>query len=154
MDTYGADALRWWLLRDPAPVGTPDYTDERLVACYNRDLANTLGNLASRAPAMVAKYRDGLLPEATAYAEAEVALQALLADTVATADEAILRLDFAGGIGAVKAFVDAGNLYVTEQAPWVLAKIRRLSPGRNQPQVTRPLPLLIRAWPLPSAFIT
>jgi methionyl-tRNA synthetase len=41
---------------------------------------------------------------------------------VATADEAILRLDFAGGIGAVKAFVDAVNLYVTEQAPWVLAK--------------------------------
>ena len=34
----------------------------------------------------------------------------------------MLRLDFAGGIGAVKAFVDAVNLYVTEQEPWVLAK--------------------------------
>src|SRR4051794_4304288 len=46
---YGADALRWWLLADPAPVGATDFTVERLVTAYNRDLANALGNLASRA---------------------------------------------------------------------------------------------------------
>jgi methionyl-tRNA synthetase len=71
---------------------------------------------------MVGKYFDGVLPEATAYGPAEAALQSLLAETVATADDAMLRLDFASGIGAVKSFVDAVNLYVTEQAPWVLAK--------------------------------
>jgi len=71
---------------------------------------------------MVGKYRDGALPEATAYSDAELTLQSLLAETAATADECVLRLDFAGGIAAVKAFVDAVNLYVTEQEPWALAK--------------------------------
>ena len=51
-------------------------------ARYTSELANGLGNLASRAPAMVAKYCDGVLPEPTAYTEAETALQALLATTV------------------------------------------------------------------------
>ncbi|HEX4391098.1 MAG TPA: class I tRNA ligase family protein, partial [Mycobacterium sp.] len=46
---YSADAVRWWLLRDPAPVATTDFTIDRLVSAYNRDLANALGNLASRA---------------------------------------------------------------------------------------------------------
>jgi methionyl-tRNA synthetase len=45
---YGVDALRWWLLREPAPVGECDFTEERLVTAYNRDLANSLGNLTSR----------------------------------------------------------------------------------------------------------
>ena len=122
IDHFGSDAFRYYFLRSIQFGADGSFSWEDMSARYTSELANGLGNLASRAPAMVAKYRDGLLPEATAYADAEVALQALLAQTVATADEAILRLDFAGGIGAVKAFVDAVNLYVTEQAPWVLAK--------------------------------
>jgi methionyl-tRNA synthetase len=40
---YSADALRWWLLRDPAPVATTDFTIDRLASAYNRALANALG---------------------------------------------------------------------------------------------------------------
>ena len=91
-------------------------------ARYTAELANGLGNLASRAAAMVGKYFDGVLPAPGEYAEPELALQRHLEGTRAVADDSILRLDFAGAIGAVKLFVDAVNLYVTEQAPWVLAK--------------------------------
>jgi methionyl-tRNA synthetase len=122
IDHFGSDAFRYYFLRAIQFGSDGSFSWEDMSARYTAELANGMGNLASRAPAMVAKYRDGVLPEATAYGEAEAALQALLADTVATADAAMLRLDFAGGIGAVKAFVDAVNLYVTEQAPWVLAK--------------------------------
>ena len=122
VDHFGSDAFRYYFLRAIQFGSDGSFSWEDMSARYTSELANGLGNLASRAPAMVAKYRDGLLPEPTAYGEAEEALQALLVSTVATADECMLRLDFAGGIGAMKSFVDAVNLYVTEQAPWALAK--------------------------------
>ena len=122
IDHFGSDAFRYYFLRAIVFGADGSFSWEDMSARYTAELANGLGNLASRAPAMVVKYRDGVLPEATAYGEAEAALRTLLSATVASADAAILRLDFAGGIGAVKAFVDAVNVYVTEQAPWVLAK--------------------------------
>ncbi len=122
IDHFGSDAFRYYFLRSIQFGSDGSFSWEDMSARYTSELANGLGNLASRAPAMVVKYRDGVLPEATAYAEAETSLQELLAETVSTADDAMLRLDFATAIGAVRSFVDAVNLYVTEQAPWVLSK--------------------------------
>jgi len=122
IDTFGSDAFRYYFLRSITFGSDGSFSWEDMSARYTSELANGLGNLASRAAAMVAKYCDGVLPEATAYTDVEVALQSLLAETVATADASMLALDFQGGITAVKQFVDAVNLYVTEQAPWVLAK--------------------------------
>ena len=48
VDRYGVDALRWWLLREVAPVGDTDFTPERPVRCADQDLANGLGNLVNR----------------------------------------------------------------------------------------------------------
>ena len=122
IDVFGSDAFRYYFLRSIQFGSDGSFSWEDMSARYTAELANGLGNLASRAAAMVGKYFEGVLPEATAYGPAEDALQSLLAETVTTADDAMLRLDFASGIGAVKSFVDAVNLYVTEQAPWVLAK--------------------------------
>jgi methionyl-tRNA synthetase len=122
IDHFGSDAFRYYFLRSIQFGSDGSFSWEDMSARYTAELANGLGNLASRAAAMVGKYCDGVLPEATAYTDAETALQSLLVETAATADESILRLDFSGGITAVKQFVDAVNLYVTEQAPWVLAK--------------------------------
>jgi methionyl-tRNA synthetase len=122
IDHFGSDAFRYYFLRAIQFGSDGSFSWEDMSARYTAELANGVGNLASRAPAMVAKYRDGLLPAPGPYLDAEVALQSLLTDTVATADAAMLRLDFSTAIGAVKAFVDAVNLYVTEQEPWVLAK--------------------------------
>jgi len=122
IDHFGSDAFRYYFLRSITFGSDGSFSWEDMSARYTSELANGLGNLASRASAMVGKYCDGVLPEATAYTDAEADLTSLLAATAVAADESILALDFQSGIGAVKSFVDAVNLYVTEQAPWVLAK--------------------------------
>jgi methionyl-tRNA synthetase len=122
IDVFGVDAFRYYFLRSIQFGSDGSFSWEDMSARYTSELANGLGNLASRAAAMVGKYYGGRLPAATAYTEAELALQRHLEGTVSVADEAMLALDFSSGIGAVKAFVDAVNLYVTEQEPWALAK--------------------------------
>ena len=122
IDTFGSDAFRYYFLRSITFGSDGSFSWEDMSARYTSELANGLGNLASRAAAMVAQYCDGVLPEATACTDVEVALQSLLAQTAVTADASMLALDFQAGITAVKQFVDAVNVYVTEQAPWVLAK--------------------------------
>jgi len=122
IDTFGSDAFRYYFLRSIQFGSDGSFSWEDMSARYTSELANGLGNLASRAAAMVGKYFEGVLPAPGAYNEPELALRRHLDGTVVVADEAILRLDFATGIGAVKAFVDAVNLYVTEQEPWALAK--------------------------------
>jgi methionyl-tRNA synthetase len=59
--TFGADALRWWLLRDVPRVGDADFTVDRLIARANEDLANGLGNLVSRVVTLVHSARDGVI---------------------------------------------------------------------------------------------
>ena len=82
----------------------------------------TAGQPRLPATAMVVRYRDGSLPAPGDYTNADLALQELLVACAEQADAAMGRLDFSGGILAIKEFVDAVNMYVTEQQPWVLAK--------------------------------
>jgi methionyl-tRNA synthetase len=89
-----------------------------MTARYTSELANDFGNLASRLAAMIEKYCDGALP---APAE-EPTLSAALSEAVGTADAAMRALDFQGGLVAIMDFCKRVNGYVTETAPWVLAK--------------------------------
>ena len=59
---YGADAVRWWLLREVPRVGDADFTVERLIARADDELANGFGNLVNRVVAMIGRYRDGRVP--------------------------------------------------------------------------------------------
>src|SRR5256886_8617464 len=63
---YGADAVRWWLLREVPRVGDADFSVERLVARADDELANGLGNLVNRVVAMIGRYRDGRIPRPAA----------------------------------------------------------------------------------------
>ena len=68
LDSFGApgnDALRYYLLRDTPFGQDANFSYEGLIQRYNSDLANGLGNLASRTLAMVAKYCDGVIPDAS-----------------------------------------------------------------------------------------
>ena len=117
-DHFGVDAFRYYFLR-AIPFGTDgSFSWEDMSARYTSELANDFGNLASRLIAMIEKYCDGVIP-AVAHDEA---LSAALIATVATADSAISALDFQGGINSIMEFCKRVNGYVTEQAPWVLAK--------------------------------
>jgi methionyl-tRNA synthetase len=117
-DHFGVDAFRYYFLR-AIPFGTDgSFSWEDMSARYTSELANDFGNLASRLIAMIEKYCEGEIP-AVAHDEA---LSAALIATVATADSAISALDFQGGINSIMEFCKRVNGYVTEQAPWVLAK--------------------------------
>lgn len=122
IDHFGSDAFRYYFLRAIVFGSDGSFSWEDLSARYTAELANGLGNLASRAAAMVVRYRGGILPAPGTATGVEVALHELLTTTVRRADEAMLELDFAGALAVVKVYVDAVNGYVTEQEPWTLAK--------------------------------
>ena len=117
-DHFGVDAFRYYFLR-AIPFGTDgSFSWEDMAARYTSELANDFGNLASRLIAMIEKYCDGAIP---AVAHDEI-LQSALSATVSNADTSIVALDFQGGINAIMDFCKRVNGYVTEKAPWVLAK--------------------------------
>ncbi|MDD2857550.1 MAG: methionine--tRNA ligase [Candidatus Nanopelagicales bacterium] len=122
IDHFGSDAFRYYFLRAIQFGQDGSFSWEDMSARYTAELANGLGNLASRGTAMVNRYCDGLLPAAGEATAAEHALVEQLERVVAVADEAMDRLDFSTAIVEVKGFIDAVNMYVTEQEPWVLAK--------------------------------
>ncbi|GGO88434.1 methionine--tRNA ligase [Wenjunlia tyrosinilytica] len=120
---FGVDAYRWYFLRAIAFGQDGSFSWEDFTARYTSELANDFGNLASRVAAMVNKYFGGTLPEAADAGEAERALADALAKAVTDADRRIgEQLDFAGGIAEVFDFVKLVNGYLTEQAPWKVAK--------------------------------
>ncbi|MFN8125504.1 MAG: methionine--tRNA ligase [Candidatus Nanopelagicales bacterium] len=121
-DTFGSDAFRYYFLRAINFGSDGSFSWEDMRDRYTAELANGLGNLASRGSAMIIKYFDGILPEPGPYSNADLVLQDQLTRASADADAAMLRLDFSAGIGAIRGFVDAVNGYVTDQQPWTLAK--------------------------------
>ncbi|AUG79336.1 Methionine--tRNA ligase [Kitasatospora sp. MMS16-BH015] len=120
---FGVDAYRYYFLR-AIPYGTDgSFSWEDFTARYTSELANDFGNLASRLAAMVGRYFDGSLPAAVEPGPAEAAVAAALTGAVAEADRRIgEELDFAGGLGAVFDFVRVVNGYLSDQAPWQVAK--------------------------------
>jgi len=119
-ERFGADALRWWLLREVAPAADTDFTIERLAARANSDLANALGNLVNRTVAMVNRYRGGRVP-AGGPGQLASRLRRLPADI----DAALAAFDFRAAAGAVMEAVDAANRLVNQARPWELARAHR-----------------------------
>lgn len=122
IDHFGSDAFRYYFMRSIVFGADGSFSWEDFSARYHAELANGLGNLASRATAMVGKYCEGVLPEPGPYSNADLVLQDELMAAVETADAAVSRLAFAEALAACRHFVDIVNGYVTEQQPWVLAK--------------------------------
>ena len=89
-----------------------------IAARYERELGNDLGNLLSRTTAMIAKYRDGRIPAGTTSS----AIAAAIADIADHVPGQIESFDLTGAIDRIWALVRELNRYVTEQAPWTLAK--------------------------------
>jgi methionyl-tRNA synthetase len=120
---FGADALRWWLLREVAPASDADFTVDRLVALADRELAGGLGNLVQRTAAMVHRYRGGRVPEPAAGAAAplEERLRRLPAEVRAAVD----AFDFRSALAALTGGVDEANRLVSHARPWELARAGR-----------------------------
>jgi methionyl-tRNA synthetase len=112
---FGAEAVRWWLVRDVPRVGDTDFTAARLVARADGELANGIGNLVHRVTSMVHRYRDGRVPEDG---------PSLVFDHAAV-DEALAGFDFRRASGAVWTFVTEANRYVNDTRPWAIADTAR-----------------------------
>ncbi|UYM06597.1 methionine--tRNA ligase [Solicola gregarius] len=122
IDTFGSDAYRYYFMKTIAFGSDGSFSWEHMSAVYESELANGLGNLASRVTSMVGRYFDGVLPGPGEASPAERALADALGDAAKTADEAMDRLAIHESLRAVEGFVSAVNLYVTEQEPWKVAK--------------------------------
>ena len=154
---YGADALRWWLLREVPRVGDTDFTVDKLIARANEDLANGLGNLVNRVVSLVHSYRNGVVrpctrPEGTSrwlaaatsphdgapdhgHAPDWPAGAATLRETIERTPEAVrsalARFDFRAAAAAVFEIVEQANRYVEAAAPWHLARAERAGDGAD-----------------------
>jgi len=122
VDRYGASAVRYFLLADFSPFADGDFSEERLVARYNADLANGLGNLVSRVTSMTARYREGVVPAGGPTGAPEDALAAQLATSAEESVAAMARFDHREALTRIFDFVRRTNAYVDEKAPWHLAK--------------------------------
>jgi len=125
VDAFGADVLRYYLLRDVALGQDGDFSHKNLLARYNGELANGLGNLLNRVlTSIVKKNLDGRVPDPTIGAE-----QPLDADLAATAlrcsVEAAKHMEDLAPHKALEATFElcaAANKYVDQTAPWALVK--------------------------------
>ena len=118
IDRHGPDALRYFLLREVGFEADGNFTWDRFDERYTADLADGLGNLASRSLAMLAKYREGIVPDAAADTTLDQAGRQAV-DAYARAMDA---LDLRGGAEAAWVLVGTANLYIQQVAPWALAK--------------------------------
>ena len=108
----GIDALRYFLLRE-IPFGSDgSFSFDALVARYNSDLANGLGNLLSRTLSMIAQYREGKIP---APIEAD---STAIATTLAYYD----NFEFHKALETIWRWIGDLDKYIVENAPWKLAK--------------------------------
>ena len=122
IDKYGVDAVRYFLLRE-VPFGLDgDFSHTALIHRINSDLANDLGNLLNRSTAMLGKYFGGVLPEPGAETALDAAYREKTCAMVAQVDGHLEDLAFSKALQSIWEVISAGNKYIDETAPWVLAK--------------------------------
>ena len=115
-DEFGTDAVRWFLLREMPTGADASYSIERFMTRYG-ELANVLGNLASRVIAMVDKYRDGVVPDAPG-----TGLDEQIKATFETARDAMARYKVHEALAAAMDLARTANGYVEDREPWSQAK--------------------------------
>jgi methionyl-tRNA synthetase len=125
LEVLGADALRYFLFRE-VPFGQDgSFSFDALVQRYNADLANDLGNLASRTLTMINKYFGGEVPYPAAplsRTPADEAVQRLASDTIASFGALWEDYQFSRALETAWSLVSAVNKYIVENEPWALAE--------------------------------
>lgn len=119
---FGVDAIRYYVLREMPFAADGTITLETIIARYNADLANTLGNLVNRTVAMIRKYFDGTVTHTSVTEPVDDELMAECAKAVTDATEKMKNLRVADALDAIFALSRRSNKYIDETMPWVLAK--------------------------------
>jgi methionyl-tRNA synthetase len=117
-ETMGVDALRYFLLREIVFGQDGSFSFDALVGRYNSDLANGLGNLASRTLSMIQQYRGGVIPASSG----DLAITGIAAAEAAAALAAYEKFEFARALEHIWSVISAVDKFIVERAPWKLVK--------------------------------
>ena len=121
-ETYGADQIRYFFLRE-VPFGQDgSFTHEAIVNRINADLANDFGNLAQRSLSMIAKNCESQIPEPGIFTDADAPLLEAALGLLPACREAMDRQAIHKAIEAIWQVVAAANRYFAAQEPWALKK--------------------------------
>lgn len=121
-ERYGADAIRYHIMREMALGADSSFSNEIMINRINTDLANGLGNLVSRTVAMVIKYFGGTLPEERETGEFDNELIAAATGLSDIVDDYLDKTQLNNALAEIFKVVSRANKYIDETAPWVLAK--------------------------------
>jgi methionyl-tRNA synthetase len=118
----GMDALRYYLLRETVFGQDGNFSYDALVQRYNSDLANGLGNLASRAAAMIEKNIGGKIPKPAAFQPQDTALAAKAQEAIGEVLEQYDKLGFSLALEEIWSLIAATDKYLTTEHPWSLGE--------------------------------
>ncbi len=119
---FGVDAIRYYLLHEMPFAADGSITYETIIARFNSDLANTLGNLVNRTVAMCKKYFDGIIPAPTAPDALDDELIRTVLDAVPDYCKAMDSFHVADALDVILSIARRSNKYIDETMPWALAK--------------------------------
>jgi methionyl-tRNA synthetase len=120
VNMLGMDALRYFLLRDVVFGQDGNFSYDALVTRYNSDLANGLGNLASRAAALIEKNFAGKIPKPGERKPQDEALVKEAQNAIGEVLENLDKLSFARALETIWTVIAAADKYLTSEQPWAL----------------------------------
>jgi methionyl-tRNA synthetase len=125
LEVLGADALRYFLFREIVFGQDGSFSFDALVQRFNSDLANGLGNLASRTLSMIQRYFAGEVPYPSAtlaYTPAEAAISKLAGETIAEYNRLFEAFHFSRALECLWSLLSAVDKYIVETQPWAVAE--------------------------------
>lgn len=122
IDEFGADAIRYFLLREIVFGNDGNFSRDALITRINSDLANDLGNLLHRTVSMIEKYHGGVVTNAGVSEAVDEDLINLVNTTAANFEKDMDAMEINSAIKGVWALISRANKYIDETGPWILAK--------------------------------